>query len=162
MHGVTTSNYGINVANTLHCMVRPYRLSRFDGVDFAYNLPYITSLILHEFAHSFINPLTDKYLDENKINKQILKSIMDNHSYGSHYKTAINESIIRAIECMYIDSLFPNESYEFKQEYIDEGFTLIDKLIEHYIAYKSNKTETQTIEDYYQDILNIFILLIAK
>ncbi|MBR2467714.1 MAG: DUF4932 domain-containing protein [Clostridia bacterium] len=156
MHGVTTSNYGLNIDNTLHCMVRPYKLSRFNNMDFAFDLPYITSLILHEFGHSFINPLTDKYLEDDRINKTKLKTIMENHSYGDHYKTAINETIIRAIECNYIKNMFPNNYITFKQDYIEEGFDLIDELLEFYNKYTNDKKETETIEDYYKKLLEIF------
>jgi len=155
MHSLSTANYGLMSKKNLYCFVRPYYLSRFDGdFDFAYDLPYVTTLILHEFAHSFINPLTDKFLtNENLINKEKLNNCLELNSYGTHYKTAINETIIRTIECIYVNKFF-NESYkEFKKEYIADGFVHIPEL-EKLFETKPDKP----INEYYNEILKIFYI----
>ena len=153
MHSLSTSNYGLMNDDNLYCFVRPYYLSRFDGYfDFAYDLPYVTTLILHEFAHSFINPLTDKFLtNENLINKEKLNNCLEINSYGTHYKTAINETIIRTIECIYVKKYFGESYEEFKQEYITDGFVHIPEL-EKLFENKPNKP----INEYYNEILKIF------
>ena len=157
MHSVTTSNYGIMAGGQLYCLVRPYYKTRFDSFDFAYDMPYVTSLLLHEFAHSFINPLTDKFLlDKTKINKRKLESVMNEHPYGLDYIVAIYETIIRTIECLYIKQYF-NENYEeFKKEYVDEGFTLIEELSEFFEKFKETRKKGETIEKIYPDILKYF------
>src|SRR5699024_6620883 len=72
MHSVTNSNYGLSTEKNLYVCVAPNGPSDIYGEpDFASNLSNITSLILHELAHYFINPLTKKYsnyikdIDEN-------------------------------------------------------------------------------------------------
>jgi len=157
MHSVTTSNYGIMSGGQLYCLVRPYYKTRFNSFDFAYDLPYVTSLLLHEFAHSFINPLTDKFLlDKTKINKRKLEPVMNEHPYGSDYIVAIYETIIRTIECLYIKRFFVDNYSEFKQEYIDEGFTLIEDLSEFFEKYLKTRRPNSSIEDIYPQILEYF------
>ena len=156
MHGITTANYGLNVNNKLYCCVRPYNLSRFNDIDFAFDMPYITSLILHEFAHSFINPLTDKYIKQDLINKEKLTPILEINGYGTHFETAINETIIRAIECLYIKKHFKAEFESFKNDYIQDGFTLIDSVMEFLDNYVNHKKQSDNIEFVYEQLLKIF------
>lgn len=157
MHSVTTANYGLMIKDNLYCMVRPYYKTRYESFDFAYDLPYVTSLLLHEFAHSFINPLTDKFLkDTSRINKEKIAKILQEHPYGDDCKTPINETIIRTIECMYIKNYFSDKFEEFKKEYIEEGFILIDELMNLFYEFKENRKQGETIESIYLKILECF------
>ena len=156
----TTSNYGIKIGDRLYCCIRPYKESAYNNdIDFAFDMPYVTSLILHEFAHSFINPLTSKYIKAYKnINMAKFKEIFNKQPYGEHVQTAINELIIRAIECIYIKRFFPKEYQKFKQEYIDDGFGKINLIEPTLQRYFQEKTEEQTITDIYPKLLDILIL----
>lgn len=157
MHGLTTSNYGIRVGKQLYCCIRPYKETRFaNEVDFACNLPYSTSLVLHEFAHSFINPLTHSYKKQlQNVSPLCFASIFEKQAYGNHIETAINESIIRSIECLYIETFFTNkEAQVFLENYIQEGFTNIPKLIHIFKEeYMLNRKTYPTIKDFYPKLL---------
>lgn len=158
MFGVTTSNYGINIDNNLFCCVRPYKESRFeDEIDFCYDLPYMTTLLLHEFAHSFINPLTHKYAKKiDKMDDEIFSEIFKYNSYGTHKETAINETIIRTIECLYLKEYFKDGYIEIKEEYMRDGFSLIPQLEILFEEYLSNRTLYKNITEFYSKIIDFF------
>lgn len=157
MYGVCTANYGLEV-DDLYCCVRPYNKSRSTNeIDFAYDKEYMTSLLLHEFAHPFINPITSEFSkDLTKINKNKFKAIFDNHPYGENIETAVNELIIRAIECEYIKDNFKSSYFNFKKEYIDEGFSCISDLELLYHTYLSKKNKYETFKEYYPLLVNYF------
>lgn len=158
MFGITTANYGIKIGNQLFCCVRPYKKSRFDDqIDFCYDLPYMTTLILHEFAHSFINPITDKYKDIiASLDNEIFSEIFALNPYGVHKETAINETIIRTIECLYLKSYFVDSYNLIKNEYLQDGFVFIPQLENVFEKYLSNRKLYKNILDFYPEIINIF------
>lgn len=62
MLGITNSNYGVTVGNHLYANLRPYGKTRFAPMpDYSYSPIYWTTLIVHEFAHSFVNPICAEY-----------------------------------------------------------------------------------------------------
>jgi hypothetical protein len=72
--------------------------------DYKNEIPYIKKEVLlrnatHEFSHSFVNYLTDKYskkVSESEILYEPIKSAMNLQAYSS-WKECINEHIVRAI-----------------------------------------------------------------
>ena len=159
MFGVTTSNYGICVDGQLFCCVRPYKESRFnDEIDFCYDLPYMTTLILHEFAHSFINPITNEFATTiDTLDNGIFAEIFARNPYGDHKETAINETIIRTIECLYLKNNFKQAYSQIKDEYIQDGFVLIPQLETVFEQYLSNRTKYKNIKDFYPEIIKILL-----
>lgn len=158
MVGVTSSNYGIKRGKNLYCCARPYHESRSLGkIDYFYNKADASTLLLHEFAHSFINPLTAKYRkDVNKMDINKFKEALDKNTYGDHYETVINETIIRAIECLYVKKYLPNDYESFKQGYIEDGFVYIPQLEKLYEEYLSNRDKYKTIKQFYPKIIEFF------
>lgn len=64
-----------------------------------YSSDTLRYLVWHEFGHSFVNPTTEKYVDE--INKYSnlyppIKDIMQSQAYGT-WETCVNEHIVRAV-----------------------------------------------------------------
>jgi len=161
MFGVCTANYGVKVKDELYCCVRPYKESRYDDeIDFAYDQAYMTTLILHEFAHSFINPMTAEYRKEmSKMKKEKFKSIFDNNPYGEHIETAINELVIRAIECEYIKAKFKTKYFNFRKAYVDEGFVLISDVESICTRYLNERNKYKTFREFYPEVMKYFIEL---
>lgn len=159
MFGVCTANYGIKVGEEMYCCVRPYKESRYDDeIDFAYDHPYMATLILHEFAHSFINPMTAEYKKEiAKLDKEKFRPIFDNNPYGEHTETAINELIIRAIECEYIKAKFKGSYFSFKKNYIEEGFTFISDIETLYHDYRNDRNKYKTFGDFFPIVMEYFV-----
>lgn len=157
MKNITDSNYGVFVSKQLYCCIRPYKFTKYeDEEDYCYHMGDLTTLILHEFAHSFINPLTHKYKDRvEKIDKNKFKEIFDNNAYGEHKETAINETIIRTIECLYLNENLKEYYMQIKEDYKKSGFVLIDDLEKLFKEdYLLNKYDT--IEDFYEKIISFF------
>ena len=160
MFGITTSNYGITANKNLYCCVRPFKESRTEHeIDFSCNNVYTTTLILHEFAHHFINPLTAKFgfavkkIDENKF-----KSAFDKNAYGTHKETVVNESVIRAIECKFVEDNFGKAEYdEIKQDYLNDGFEYIPKLEELYKIYLTQRNKFKNMKKFYPQIIDLFV-----
>lgn len=159
MHSVTNSNYGLRTEKKLYVCIAPNGSSDRDGEpNFAFELSDITSLILHELAHSFINPMTDKYENILKnINKELFCEVFEYNPYGNNLKTAINETIIRSIECMYIKDFFPNEFAEFLNFYLSRGFSQIPKVIDLLKQFKKERESYNTLDCFYPEILASFL-----
>ena len=115
----------------------------------------MTTLILHEFAHSFINAITDRYENiVNSIDDKLFSLAFQNNPYGESKVTVINESIIRAIECRYLKDNFPSSYNEIKNDYINDGFILISKLEEVFEKNSNNRKKYKNIKKFYVEIIN--------
>lgn len=123
---------------------------------------YLSTLI-HEFNHSFINPLQDKY-KTNKILKtsatrllDTMKTEMANQAY-KNWQTLINESLVRASVVRY---LMANDStnQQAKQEVITQinvGFLWMKDLVSLLGVYEKDRAKYKTFNDFYPKIINFF------
>lgn len=158
MFGVSTANYGIKINKNIYCCIRPYKESRFGNeIDFCYDLTYMTTLILHEFAHSFINPITATYKKKiDNIDKQHFQLAFQKNPYGEHKETVVNETIIRTIECLYVKKHFIESYQKIKQDYINDGFIYIPQLEIAFDNYLSKRNCFKTIKEFYLELIKIF------
>lgn len=120
------------------------------------------NLVFHEFSHSFINPLTDKYFSiaEGYINAyESLKKYKLPYFESGYYdwKECINEHFVRA---MAIHLLIKCDRQEWADEYLrDElrcGYLYIPDILERYKFYDQNRLKYRTFEDYYPQLLETF------
>ena len=128
-------------------------------------------LVWHEFSHSFVNPITEKYRNEvNKYSKLFLpiKDIMERYAYGE-WETCVNEHIIRAVVAKFNEKVIGQDadgvigqvvgqlvaekmlSYE-----VEIGFVYIRGIYELLNVYENNRDKYPTFEDFYPEILNYF------
>jgi hypothetical protein len=162
--GIGPYNYNIN-------LILP------DGQKFAYAVigaAYLDSLglpiydkylntILHEFNHSFVNPIVynnEKVFKENgeKIYKRFKKmEIATNDAYGN-WQSMLNESLVRAAVIKY----YKDSGYD--QQVIDErlelenklGFPWIKELSEKLDYYGSNRNEYPNFESFVPELVIFF------
>ncbi len=110
---------------------------------------------LHEFCHSMINPLTEKYCDAIKdINfSQEDKEKLIRSAYGGK-SCVINEYIIRAIQVVYIreQGVSPEELMEWWEDKVGFNKNVVNKLAERIVAIKKNKDST--FEEQYVELAN--------
>ena len=121
----------------------------------------VERIALHEFIHSYVNPLTDKYFEENPESRSEMRHLMDPIrermqalAYG-FLECMINEHIIRAIVCLIEERYYGmSATVELRRQEL-MGFIYIDrvyKLIEEYYA-KRNKV---SFKEYHQKIMELF------
>lgn len=126
-------------------------------------IPFISKqnaryLVLHEFSHSFVNPLTEKHTDQVKLSEKLLepiKNTMSNQAYGN-WETVLNEHIIRAftariVEISYGEQAANNLVNSEKQR----GFVYIEPIIETLKEYeKERDTKGITFAQYFPTLLS--------
>lgn len=131
MSGSSAGNYGVHVGDNIYCV---------SGlVDGTWYLDKSPSLVLHEFSHSIINPLTDKYLAkgyaEDKSLFADIEEKMEDAGYSNDPVCVINEYMVRTVECCYYKLYLPDE-YEKALKYeIKVGFKDIEFLVEKYLKF---------------------------
>ena len=117
------------------------------------------STLVHEFSHTYVNPLTTKHLelvDNTKVLYEPIKKIMSNQAY-SNWETTINEHIVRANTAVMIRSILGQTAYENElNRNRERGFKYIDDVVESILYYKENRDVYSTLEDYYPEIMKVF------
>jgi hypothetical protein len=116
-------------------------------------------VLLHEFSHSFVNPLTEKNIDE--VNKYALlfepiEEKMKEQAYSKWY-VCVNEHLVR-INVIRMRVL--SESEGIKESLLDYeeslGFIYITQLDTLMQRYEANRTKYPTYEDFYPEIIRLF------
>ena len=119
--------------------------------------------LVHEFNHSFVNPLVEdarfKALIQQPAEKmfQLSKQTMRRSAYAN-WDNLVNESIVRAAVIHYlIDNDTPKD--KVRQSIIDEmsvGFYWTPELIKCLSEYSNNRDNYPTIVDFYPVIIEFF------
>jgi hypothetical protein len=129
------------------------------------NIPYLTEkglrdYIWHEFGHSFVNPLTEKYNDRveatNKLYNPIEK-IMSKYAY-KNWSTCVNEHIIRAIHVRLFELHYDSQKAKIM---LDNELALryiyIEPLIEKLKDFEKQRDEKGiTFSEYYPELIDLF------
>lgn len=121
------------------------------------NLIYYT---WHEFGHSFVNPLTEKYIEEINSYENLFEPIsdyMDAMAYGS-WETCVNEHIIRAVNIRLCELNFDSSSAQvmLNSEKI-QRFIYIEPVIEKLKEFeKLRDSKGITFSEFYPEFINMF------
>jgi hypothetical protein len=115
----------------------------------------ISDLILHEFSHSFLEPLLDKHaglLEEHAYIHDMVKEGMAQEGYVSWDRVFI-ENLIRAIQARLAGGAF-GEKFTAKilQEEIEAGYQLVpvfDKILD---AYEKDRARYPTFDDFMPEL----------
>lgn len=124
-----------------------------------YSSQSIQYLVWHEFSHSFINPITEKYISEVNQYSELFSKIekqMSSQAYGD-WETCVNEHIIRAITARFIyldqgESAY-NSIITFERA---NGFYYVPSLCESLAHYEINRDDYPTFESYYPELIKVF------
>lgn len=120
---------------------------------------YNQGLIWHEFSHSFVNPTTDKYLDDiNKYDKLYtkIKAQMQSQAYTS-WEICVNEHIVRAVTARLTYTYLGKAAGD--QAIVEEennGFFYIKALCKSLENYEKNRDTYPTFESYYPQLIKVF------
>ena len=118
------------------------------------------ALLIHEFNHSFVNPLLDNAANTELMEKvgqklfQFSKSEMEQQAYVD-WKTVINESVVRAAVFIYMldNKLVNRNTPQFMlDEMYRKGFRWTPELVTALRQYVSHREQYKTLGDYYPEI----------
>jgi len=151
----TNGNFGSNHNNITYSNLG---LKKFQKKE----LTFITdkdlgTLILHEFSHSLINPLTSKYLTIKGKAFADIWDIMCKKAYGN-VETIINEHIIRALEIFYLKNIIKtDESITFANQRLEReisgGFKYINDCLKSLENYYVNINNYENFEQYFPQMI---------
>ena len=137
--------YSIIGSNSLYSKELPYF-----GSESSFNY-----LQRHEFSHSFVNPLTEKYWNEAEkysILYNPLEEIMRKQAYTT-WESCLNEHIIRTITTRFSYLENRNWGYTELEMHKSNRFLYIDKLLEKLEEYDNNRDKYPTFESFYPELL---------
>ncbi|MBQ7471473.1 MAG: DUF4932 domain-containing protein [Prevotella sp.] len=121
---------------------------------------WFTDVLVHEFNHSFVNPLLD-----NATNAALIEKVgqrlymwsqpeMNNQAYND-WRIVINESIVRAAVFIYMmdNGLMSKQTFnEMFNETWRNGFRWTPELVNSLRYYANNRDLYPTLNDYYPEI----------
>ena len=126
------------------------------GKAFENGLDYAATLI-HEFNHSFVNPLYDAYAAQlGPIGEKLLKRYyrgMSNQAY-KNAATVINESVVRAAVIIYMqENGFTADQVKAEMDdQIARDFLWMPELVTALQYYTNHRNRFKTLGDYYPEI----------
>ncbi len=127
---------------------------------------YISTLV-HEFNHSFCNPLNERHADALKSSAKALFDANAEHfrkqAYGAP-EYVMNEALVRAATIKYLrDHDYDDDFVDNITEYeLNFGFTWINELIAELEKYDSLRDEYPTLDDYMPRIAEAYKIWAEK
>jgi hypothetical protein len=118
-----------------------------------------TDMILHEFGHSFVNPMLTKFhnqVEDLKIKYYDNKLINNGKEQGyNEWKYVFNEILLRSIVINITRLQYGNEPADKLLEYEKSiGFDLVEKISKKLKLYEENRAKYKKFEDFYPILLN--------
>lgn len=149
-------NFGLNFDNTAKGALDIICVFSTEGQSIS------TPILLHEFSHPFINPLTEKYasLVENyKTAYEKLKPYkLPNFSSGyGDWPECVDEHLVRAMVIYLLRKC--NLTYDAEKMLEHDlycGYQYIPLILERYQFYEKNRDRYPTFETFYPSLLNVF------
>ena len=156
------TNGGQNYGPSLHVSGQPrevfaicgYALNPTTGTPF-----WDAATLIHEFNHSFVNPLLDNAANAALIEKigqrLLLWSLPLIPRQYHNWHTVINESVVRAAVFIYLkdNGLVDNQTLESMYDEIwRNGFRWTPELVTCLRYYANNRDKYKTLNDYYPEI----------
>ena len=115
-------------------------------------------LARHEFSHSFVNPLADKYWSIAEQYSDLFTPIAESMKIQAYmnWKICLNEHIVRAVttRLSFLDNEFSGRRMLAYEK--SKGFTYIDKLLEALKEYENNRDKYPTFESFYPNLIESF------
>lgn len=153
----TEGAYGCYAKNKVYSCYPVFKNTKQENLfDTANHEKIIIATQVHEFAHNFINPLTEKYksiiLHENLFKK--IKKQMKMQAYASD-EVIINEHIVRAIELRFLKMYYDDDEWIQRRikKLKDQGFIYIDIIIDSLKYYESHREKYPNLDFFYPQII---------
>lgn len=131
-------------------------------------LDAVKETIIHEFNHSFCNPLVFKYLDQMESHSKkmfkCVKSVMEKQAYGLN-RTMMCELLVRAGVIKYTMDNNPDDSIRYKISIVREslnGFYWIDAVYKALQQYDKQRDKHPTLDSYMPEMVKMINSLETK
>ncbi|AIM59836.1 hypothetical protein IX49_04615 [Cellulophaga lytica] len=118
-----------------------------------------TDMIIHEFGHSFVNPLMYKYNKEiESLKNKYFTKKLEQSGKNQGYKEWIyifNELLLRATTIKVTEKNFGKEKAEKLLDFEKSiGFGLIEEILDILKDYELNRTKYETFDEFYPILIN--------
>ena len=157
------SNYGCRVSldgrTKIYSVLGAWRVDWFGWGNPTFK-PGVISTVVHEFGHSYCNPLVDKYMkDFRAFGKAYFPRVdkqMKGQAYGT-WQTMMRESLVRACEVRYAMANDGRERANQIAKYnIGRGFHWTKELSELFGQYEKQRDKYQTLDAFMPKIVELF------
>lgn len=143
----------------LYCIIGPF-----------FSEDTLRLIIWHEFSHSFINPITEQYINEVNKYLKLYSPIIGEDVSGSeaylYWKYYVDENIVRAVVAKFNEKVIMQDlgqdvaeiiiSETLLSREVENGFVYIRGIYDLLDVYEKNRDKYPTFEDFYPEILNYF------
>jgi predicted HD phosphohydrolase len=156
-------NYGIQVESSMgrniYCILGTMNTLNNQP---SYDDDWIIYNLLHEFSHSFVNPVTAKYsseIDKSKSLFEPIKTAMVQQAYMT-WETCVNEHLVRTNVARFAlqgGKTYHDQIIQFELNYGFIYITNLDSLME---KYENNRGTYGTYENFYPEIIKLFDSLV--
>lgn len=162
--GIGGQNYGPRVIDengnvTVYAVMGVWNFDTSNNPEFIFEDHF--PILLHEFNHSFVNPLLPQFRNQLEPSCSELfekvKTEMSNQSYGD-WEVMYNESVVRAAVVQYmIDHNFDVQiiDKEFDDNYY-RGFIWMIEVVDALLDYSKNRITYPKLYDYYPKLIAVF------
>ncbi|UCH63687.1 MAG: DUF4932 domain-containing protein [Fidelibacterota bacterium] len=116
---------------------------------------YFKKMQRHEFSHSFVNPLTEKYWDEAVELAYLFERLPETarKEVCGDWQECLNEHVVRAVTT-YLAYMEGEETGRKAREYeIGRGMIFLDDLMTAIRVYESKRDQYPTFDSYYDELL---------
>ena len=159
--GCGSGNYGANYTNPgekkeIFCIVGTRYIDN-SGIPI-YKEDEILPLIVHEYSHSFVNPLIDKYKESFRESGVELFSVVGNkmrQQAYSHWEIMLYEALVRASVIKYfIDHGADNVRIrKMLNEELSKGFLWMKGLVQELHKYDSQRDKYSKLDSYMPELI---------
>lgn len=121
--------------------------------------------ILHEFGHSFVNPLVDRHWGELARYALLMRNIVYNTraSYGTEWKVSVYEHVVRAVTTRLTHREYGEEAGRKEMlAHEEQGFIYVKALCNKLVEYERNRDTYPSFADFFPEIINLFQELSEK
>jgi hypothetical protein len=158
-----SSSYGprirIEGRTKIYSILGAWRIDWFGWGNPTFHSGVVTTVV-HEFGHSFCNPLIDKYMEDfESFGKKYFPRVekqMKNQGYGS-WQTMMRESLVRACEVRYAMANDGRErANRIANYHISRGFHWTKELSELLGQYERQRDKYRTLDAFMPKIVELF------
>lgn len=124
----------------------------------------LLSRLLHEFGHSFVNPLVDQYQEDFSRFDTLMGNITykTKANYGSEWLVNVYEHIVRAVTTRLTWVEFGAEDGAREMAaHQDQGFIYLPELCEKLIDYEQARQTYPTFREFFPELVGTFATLVA-